>query len=1367
MPFAPLCSGVASTVERPAAGPRLLRRVLAGLAGLACALGVAAGSAQAQPGIVVIWSNGNSFYEDVHAISENGRWVAGTLFDSDSSFSRLYRYDTLTGTVIEAPLVRNPLTQTRERLIPLAVYNNGSVATGRDVRATNDLTGLGWWWNPGGSPPTPIGSPDLPNGVVFDLGRVTGLPGPIGGSIRTFLGDSRLGLTRGVGILNAINNGTAGQVTLSPTFAILPGMNITNTGTPPGGVTTALGWNPIAGYYFPNFLGSDTITFLAPSFRPMAMTQATNAWEPVTGLTIVGLRDNGAGMQVPARWTNGQLTDLPYSQSIRGFGEMWISGDGRLIVANALLNDPTALFGTRNQILVWRDGGPAQLMPAFLASMGIAQPTSLGFPPSAWGVGALTPDGTKLAGFAILRGAAPFVLTLAPTNDTCATARTVGYGTWADQTIGARRDLNLTCVPEGDSGDIFYRFQAPNTETVTIDTCGSDFNTTLQVFTAGNCNLFAPLAACNDDASGCAGNSFISRVSVPVSAGQEYFIRVAGWAGSRGNVRLNITAPARPTNDTCSGARVLQLGSRFEFNNINASTDPRPVCPSFVAPQSDVWFRVTATATGRIAFNTCGTSAINPIVPIMAVYGDGACGNLSSAPIVCTQPLGCPSGSGSTIIVDATQGQNFLIRVGSASGAQGGGFFESQFICDVQDFSAYSQAVASDEPLAHYRFDDRGNTIAANNFRSNANSCGSFAGLYTSVNPAITNLRGPGRDSLGLALPGNGSRVDRIFAPAPDPANSCGIFGDWTIEAWVNTSDPVAGVIATHRLDPSSGSPTLLIGYNPIGAAFPGRVLFVNDGPGNFTGAISNWRVDDGRWHHIVGVRSFDSLTSQWRYTIYVDGVLQGTNNFAGVGTRTPQFINGDNWWTIGNGPAWPVQDAAFNGIIDDVAIYCRILTQSRVTVHYNAGIPLCQPPVGSFAYRDLVINAGAQGYWRFEDTSTIARDDVPTFPPSGSCGAHSGIYSRAILNLNGGIYGNSLRPQTNAGAIAGVRAIRMLNQPQEQSIEAWVRSPQLGTAGTIFSSRGIASETGLSLSLGKLASGATFPNRLFFTVEGPSGESGVDWFIDSTFFASNVWHHIVAVRRATDSSGTNFEHILYVNGERVPVSENLGTAYRTQTLSTGGMLIGDRGPTATSTSMFAGDIDEVAFYPNVQAQTDVAARFFEATGGCRPAVFRRLATVVPPVLIPGQGWSFMSDIRSTRPLTYRWFANLGNGEFELTNGTRPDGVQISGATASQLNVNNLVFPEWQDVVIRVVADSGCGEAFDSVQFSLQQCDTLDFNNDGDFPTPRDLEDFINALAGNICGGCSEDLDFNNDGDFPSPLDVEAFISVTAGGPCF
>ena len=93
-------------------------------------------------------------------------------------------------------------------------------------------------------------------------------------------------------------------------------------------------------------------------------------------------------------------------------------------------------------------------------------------------------------------------------------------------------------------------------------------------------------------------------------------------------------------------------------------------------------------------------------------------------------------------------------------------------------------------------------------------------------------------------------------------------------------------------------------------------------------------------------------------------------------------------------------------------------------------------------------------------------------------------------------------------------------------------------------------------------------------------------------------------------------------------------------------------------------------------------------------------------------------------------------------------------------------------VVLAVAADcinnnDGCLPDSNCQSFPSIFCDTLDFNQDGDFPTPLDLEDFVRAVEGNCCQTCRcFDLDFNNDGDFPTPLDVEAFISVNGGGDC-
>jgi len=69
-----------------------------------------------------------------------------------------------------------------------------------------------------------------------------------------------------------------------------------------------------------------------------------------------------------------------------------------------------------------------------------------------------------------------------------------------------------------------------------------------------------------------------------------------------------------------------------------------------------------------------------------------------------------------------------------------------------------------------------------------------------------------------------------------------------------------------------------------------------------------------------------------------------------------------------------------------------------------------------------------------------------------------------------------------------------------------------------------------------------------------------------------------------------------------------------------------------------------------------------------------------------------------------------------------------------------------------------------------QQCDSIDFNNDGLFPDTQDIDDFLSVFSGGTCStapipGCN-DIDFNNDGLFPDTLDIDALLSVFSGGPC-
>ena len=69
------------------------------------------------------------------------------------------------------------------------------------------------------------------------------------------------------------------------------------------------------------------------------------------------------------------------------------------------------------------------------------------------------------------------------------------------------------------------------TAPVSINTCGSDFDTTLALFDAcGGSELI-----CNDDSCGLQ-----SKVTYSVTAGNTYYLRVAGNNGATGNYTVNI-----------------------------------------------------------------------------------------------------------------------------------------------------------------------------------------------------------------------------------------------------------------------------------------------------------------------------------------------------------------------------------------------------------------------------------------------------------------------------------------------------------------------------------------------------------------------------------------------------------------------------------------------------------------------------------------------------------------------------------------------------------------------------------------------------------------------------------------------------------
>ena len=123
-------------------------------------------------------------------------------------------------------------------------------------------------------------------------------------------------------------------------------------------------------------------------------------------------------------------------------------------------------------------------------------------------------------------------------NDDCAGAIQVIQGANGPYTnVGSTTSFPWPCAAGGN--DVWFVYIAPGSGTLTADTCGSGFDTALEIFDgAGGCGALNSLG-CNDDTCGLQ-----SQVTAAVTVGGTYYIRVGGFASGTGTFTLNINGPA-------------------------------------------------------------------------------------------------------------------------------------------------------------------------------------------------------------------------------------------------------------------------------------------------------------------------------------------------------------------------------------------------------------------------------------------------------------------------------------------------------------------------------------------------------------------------------------------------------------------------------------------------------------------------------------------------------------------------------------------------------------------------------------------------------------------------------------------------------
>jgi len=195
---------------------------------------------------------------------------------------------------------------------------------------------------------------------------------------------------------------------------------------------------------------------------------------------------------------------------------------------------------------------------------------------------------------------------------------------------------------------------------------------------------------------------------------------------------------------------------------------------------------------------------------------------------------------------------------------------------------------------------------------------------------------------VGQAFSFNGNN-QYVLIGDPVPA-SLQIQNEITLDAWIYVTGYPAGntlgLIVGSQYDVNRAGATIFLDgrTNPDGQTAPPGHIHFQIGDGSFHVANANAQVPLNQWVHIAATRRANEDAN-----IYYNGVLQPSTSVPWSGSIS---YNGA-WFAIGQQKDI---NRPFNGLIDEVEVLNRALTQAEVQAIVNAGSagkckPICAPP--------------------------------------------------------------------------------------------------------------------------------------------------------------------------------------------------------------------------------------------------------------------------------------------------------------------------------------------------------------------------------------------------------------------------------------
>ena len=207
-----------------------------------------------------------------------------------------------------------------------------------------------------------------------------------------------------------------------------------------------------------------------------------------------------------------------------------------------------------------------------------------------------------------------------PANDNFASAQLVSGA--SGSVTGTNVEATKQAGEPDHAGDpggqsVWFRWTAPSSGPFQFNTVGSDFDTTIGIYTGATLVTLTEVAS-NDEAI----EGLVSRVYFQATAGTVYRIAVDGYEGGNGfaeegSITLGWAAVPAPANNAFASATVIAGGSGGEDVNIAGATKEAGEPDHFGSPGgSSVWYSWTAPSDGQVSFSLPYTE----FIPLIGVY---------------------------------------------------------------------------------------------------------------------------------------------------------------------------------------------------------------------------------------------------------------------------------------------------------------------------------------------------------------------------------------------------------------------------------------------------------------------------------------------------------------------------------------------------------------------------------------------------------------------------------------------------------------------------------------------------------------------------------------------------------------------------